>query len=130
MSDQGTATINFGAFPGSSDASVDVTGQASIVSGSLVEAWLRPVATGDHSADEHLVETIRVSAGNIIGATGFTIYAINTSQLSEPLTWGDQSANIVQDATQGLNTIVNGPPFRGGAGTRIYGQWTVAWVWA
>jgi hypothetical protein len=99
---KGTATLDFGAFPGKSDASVVVTGQADIVSGSLVEAWIRLEATSDHTADEHLLETLKVSAGNIVAGTGFTIYGINTSQLSGP---NDN-------------------------GTRIYGQWTVAWAWA
>ena len=34
----GTATLDFGAFPGKTDASVAVTGQAAIVAGSLVVA--------------------------------------------------------------------------------------------
>jgi hypothetical protein len=71
----GTTTVDFGAFPGATDTSVAVTGQTGIVSGSLVEAWLRPVATADHSADEHWVEEIQVTAGNIVAGTGFTIYA-------------------------------------------------------
>jgi len=54
----GTTTIDFGAFPGATDATVAVTGQAAIVAGSLVEAWIRPVATADHTADEHRVEEI------------------------------------------------------------------------
>lgn len=75
MGAQGTATINFGAFPGSTDTSVAVTGQTSILSGSLVEAWILPAATADHSVDEHLVEPITVIAGNVVAGTGFTIYA-------------------------------------------------------
>lgn len=100
MGAQGTAVLDFGAFPGKSDASVVVTGQTGIVAGSLVEAWIRPVATADHSADEHLVETLNVMAGNIIASTGFTIYGLNTSQLASH-----------------------------GQGTRLYGQWNVSWVW-
>jgi hypothetical protein len=71
----GTTTVNFGVFPGSSDTSVTITGQASIVSGSIVRAWIRPEATADHSVDEHLLEEIKIVAGNIVAATGFTIYA-------------------------------------------------------
>src|SRR5215831_12060035 len=119
MGSQGTTTINFGAFPGASDASVAVTGQGGIQVTSLVEAWLYPVATSDHSADEHLVETITVRAGNIVAGTGFTIYALNNSQLSEippdRINQGDQIGYV-------------GSPMWG-AGTRIYGVWTVAWVW-
>jgi hypothetical protein len=111
VSQQGTVTLDFGAFPGASDASVAVTGQSGILAGSLVEAWLLPAATTDHTADEHLVETIKVVAGNIVAGTGFTIYGVNTSQLNESCDppWSDG--------------------IRGGRGTRIYGKWNVAWVW-
>lgn len=78
MGAQGTATIDFGAFPGASDTSVAVTGQTSIVSGSAVEAWILPAATADHSVDEHMVETLKVIAGNIVAGTGFTIYGFNS----------------------------------------------------
>lgn len=127
MGAQGTTTIDFGAFPGKSDASVDVTGQAAIVSGSLVEAWLRPVATADHTADEHLAETIKVMAGNIVAGTGFTIYALNTSQLNEPL--GPIKGVSGTLAGQSTSPPTHLLPTRGGTGTRIYGQWTIAWVW-
>lgn len=71
----GTTSIDFGAFPGVTDVSLAVTGQASIIAGTLVEAWVRPVATVDHSADEHWVENMKVVAGNISAGVGFTIYA-------------------------------------------------------
>lgn len=87
MGASGTATLNFGAYPGATDASVAVTGQGSIVSGSLVEAWLRMEATADHSADEHWVEEIEVRAGNIVAATGFTIYGISRSKTRLDGTW-------------------------------------------
>lgn len=106
MAGNGTAILDFGAFPGVSDASVAVTGQAGIVSGSLVEAWIRPVATADHSADEHMVENIKVIAGNIVAGTGFTIYGFNTTNQA------------------GYELDVPGEK-----GTRVYGQFTVAWVW-
>ena len=114
MGAQGTATLDFGAFPGASDASVTVTGQSGILAGSLVEAWIVPVATAEHTADEHLLETLHVVAGNIVAGTGFTIYGVNRSQLGE---W-PQGADI-------------NPPRGGqmGMGTRIWGRWSVAWVW-
>lgn len=77
MGAQGTTTVDFGSFPGKSDTSVAVTGQGTILSGSLVEAWILPATTADHSVDEHLVETIQVIAGNVVASTGFTIYAKN-----------------------------------------------------
>ncbi len=124
MGAQGTATLDFGAFPGASDASVAVTGQASIVAGSLVEAWIRPVDSADHTADEHMVETLKVFAGNIVAATGFTIYGFNTSQLNEPLEKGrDERLN------PNIGMAHNPKPSIGGQGTRIYGTFTIAWVW-
>lgn len=125
MGAQGTTTVDFGAFPGASDASVAVIGQASIIASSLVEAWLYPVATADHTADEHLVETITVRAGNIVAGTGFTIYAMNNSQLNEPLeTPGPGRFQPTAAIARGYVS-----PSVGGRGTRIYGLWTVAWVW-
>lgn len=106
----GKTLLDFGAFPGASDASVAVTGQAGIVSGSVVSAWIIPEATVDHSADEHILETLRAFAGNIVAGTGFTIYGVNDSQRNEPI---------------GQHTRDN----KGGAGTRLYGKFTVGWAW-
>lgn len=119
MGAQGTATLDFGAFPGASDAAVAITGQASILAGSLVEAWLFPAATADHTADEHLVETLRVMAGNVVAGVGFTVYGVNVSQLNEPLLPGRAVANQI-------NTVL---PTIGGVGTLLYGAWNVGWVW-
>lgn len=127
MGASGTTTIDFGAFPGKSDASVAVTGQAGIVAGSLVEAWIFPMTTADHTPDEHMVETIRVFAdpSTIIAGTGFTIKAFNSSQLNEPLeTPGPSRFRSVAGTVYGYVG-----PSVGGQGTRIYGSWTVAWVW-
>jgi hypothetical protein len=122
----GQTTVDFGSFPGKSDASVAITGQSSIATNSIVNAWIFAKATSDHSADEHLVETISIKAGNIVAGTGFTIYATNNSYLSEPilsLNKNDrQNGGLVN--TQGIQN-----PKVGGKGTRIYGQWTVNWKW-
>ena len=115
MPAQGTTTVNFGAWPGADTASVDVTGQASIASGSLVEAWIFPTATGDHSVDEHLYDAPEVVAGNVVAGTGFTIYAK-----------APQPAQIVPDVVNGgLGALKDNIKQNG----MIYGQWTVAWVW-
>jgi hypothetical protein len=91
----GVATVDFGAFPGSSDATTVVTGQAGILGTSYAEAWLTPIATADHSEDEHMVEQIDVFVAALVAATGFTIRAFSRSR-------GD---------------------------TRLYGLFSVAWVW-
>lgn len=129
MATTGTATLNFGAFPGSSHATVAVTGQGAIVAGSLVEAWIRPVASADHSSDEHMVETLKVFASDIVAGVGFTIHGFNTSQLSESLEpGGGGGKDGVETAGSGHGTGYAAPE-RGGRGTLIYGAWTIAWVW-
>jgi hypothetical protein len=70
----GTATLDFGAFPGASETSIAITGQTGILAGSQVRAYITPAATADHSADEHRLEALEVFAGNIVAGTGFTIY--------------------------------------------------------
>lgn len=127
MATTGTATLDFGAFPGASDTSVAVTGQAAIVAGSLVEAWVRPVATADHTDTEHMVETIKVFAANIVAGTGFTIYGFNTSQLNESL----EPQSPAPHRGGALISAIRGSPLPsvGGVGTRIYGTFTIAWVW-
>lgn len=94
----GTVELDFGAAPGKTDASIAVA-SATIAAGSLVEAWLRPVATADHSADEHMVESFRVFAADIVAGVGFTVYGHSTAQ------WGGQQSH------------------------NIYGLWTCAWAW-
>ena len=125
----GLTTINFGAFPGSSDASVIVTGQAGILSSSIVNAWLVAITTADHLADEHAIESIRVTTGNIVPGVGFTIYASNTSTLNEPSPaprlsrFGGAGQDFGAGQQDRQAALVN-------RGTRIYGQWSVAWSWS
>lgn len=110
MPAQGTTTINFGAFPGGTDATVAVTGQAGITGTSLVEAWIYPTTTADHSADEHWVDPPEVFAGNVVAGTGFTIYGVNKKRSDiVPMVGSARISNVEQP--------------------RIYGLWTVAWVW-
>jgi hypothetical protein len=89
----GTTAIDFGAYPGTFDTSVDVTGQTAIVAGSNVQAWLVATATADHSIDEHWVDPPKITVGNISPGVGFTIYAIandggrNYGQWTVQWTW-------------------------------------------
>lgn len=78
----GTGVIDFGAFPGGMDASLVVTGQGGILAGSLVEAWLFPGATPDHTSDEHWIEELRITVpvDSIVPGTGFTVRANATGQ--------------------------------------------------
>lgn len=79
MSNLGTASLNFGVAPGATDAQVVITGQTGILSTSSVSAWVVPAATADHSVDEHWVEDLIVTAGNIVNGVGFTIYGLSKS---------------------------------------------------
>ena len=80
----GTATINFGAFPGSNEASIAVTGQTSISATSKVEAWvMADNTTSDHTAADHRYFPLFavLTCGTPTTGTGFTIYARSTEQL-------------------------------------------------
>lgn len=110
MGAQGQTTIDFGTFPGATDTTATITGQTSITGGSLVEAWIAPVATADHSADEHWVDPPEVFAGNVVAGTGFTIYAVVKKRAE---------VGPVSDSLRIRNIDM----------PRVYGRWTVNWVW-
>lgn len=73
----GTAVIDFGAYPGSNEASVAVTGQSSIQATSKVESWLMAEASADHTINDatYAAMLIAVTCGIPTTGTGFTIYA-------------------------------------------------------
>jgi len=70
---RGVAVIDFGA-SGKDIASLAITGQTGILSGSAIIVSILAIPSADHSADEHIAEEIDVFAGDIIAGTGFTIY--------------------------------------------------------
>lgn len=73
----GTSTLSFGASPGSSEASVAVTGQGSILATSKVEAFIMgDDTTASHTAADHryAAALIGLSCGTPAVGTGFTIY--------------------------------------------------------
>lgn len=78
----GTATISFGSTP-VSEGTVTVTGQAGILSGSFVEAFLMVEAATGNTVDDAKFAgvSLRIIVGDIVAATGFTIYATATSGL-------------------------------------------------
>ena len=78
----GTAVLDFGATP-VDEASVVVTGQALIVSGSFVEAFFMRETTADNGVDEHIeaAALCPLACGNIVAGTGFTIYASTLAML-------------------------------------------------
>jgi thiamine monophosphate kinase len=82
MGATGTATLDFGAAPGSPVASVVVTGQAGISASSVAEAWLMAETSADHNEVEHRIVPIIVRVGQIVAGTGFTIYATSDWSLT------------------------------------------------
>ncbi len=77
-SETGSATIDFGSFPGSSEASVAVTGQAEIQSSSKCEAFMMADdTTSDHTAADHryAAAMIGLTCSTPVASTGFTIHA-------------------------------------------------------
>ncbi len=85
MAGQGVATIDFGAFPGSNEAQVDVTGQTGIAAASSgAEAYVMGGdTTTDHTANDHryIGLFMQLSCGNLVDDTGFTIYARSEHKL-------------------------------------------------
>jgi hypothetical protein len=71
---KGIAEVDFGAFPGGTEATVAVALPGVGTSGPVV-AWVQAKDTADHSADEHWAESVRVTAGGVELGVGFTIYA-------------------------------------------------------
>lgn len=99
MGAQGTSSLDFGAYPGANEATLDVTGQAGFVAASAVEAWVQPKATADHSADEHRIEEVDVAG----------VYQA--------------------DGTIRLYGRHTGSGSRDGNGQKLYGVFNVGWVW-
>ena len=73
MGAQGTATLDFGLTPGTNIAEVTVIGQAGILAGSLVEAFMMGDTTATHNAYEHLMVPMRLVCGTITPGVGFII---------------------------------------------------------
>jgi hypothetical protein len=93
---QGTATIDFGAFPGSNEASVAVTGQAAISGTSKAEAYIMGDDTsGTHTASDHrwAAALVGLSCGTPAAGTGFTIYGRCLEKMQGPFAvrwiWSD-----------------------------------------
>lgn len=112
---QGVTTINFGAFPGATDASV-VIPTATIGATSQVEAYLYPLQTADHSPDEHIAEMIDIWAdpSTIVPGVSFTARG---KVRDNPGT--GQHYDAKQPATYNQKD-----------GCRLYGLYGLAWAWS
>lgn len=69
----GKSIVDFGP-TGASDIRYAVTGQTGILANSIVQAWITPITTTDHSVDEHRVEEIQADADSVMAGVGFTIF--------------------------------------------------------
>lgn len=127
----GTSIVDFGA--GASDAELIVTGEAAITAGSLVTVWLKHEATTDHSADEHLVETIKVFAKDVVAGTGFTIHAFNTNQVTEPDippgSYLGRYSGVGASQGQGQRPRNHNVNKSGGKVPFINGKWSIGWMY-
>jgi hypothetical protein len=92
----GTATLDFGAFPGSNEAAVLVLGQVSIGATAKAEAFVMgDDSSADHSASDHryLAALVGLTCGTPTAGSGFTIYARSTEKLQGSWTlrwvWAD-----------------------------------------
>jgi hypothetical protein len=92
----GTATINFGAYPGSNEASVAVTGISGISATSKADAFVmaNDTSTSHTAADHRYFESFAsLSCGTPTAGTGFTIYARSLEKLTGTWTlryvWAD-----------------------------------------
>ena len=85
MSATGTATINFGAAPGSNEAQVSVTGQAGILATSKTDVFVMGDDTSlDHTANDHryLPALCALTCGTPTLGVGFTIYGRSPHKLT------------------------------------------------
>jgi hypothetical protein len=112
----GIATLDFGAFPGSSFASVSVVGGNAFSSNAHVDAWVAPVATVDHSVDEHQVDPPLVSA--IVSGSNIVINGYPSGR-----------DLAVPPGTPFGNTANSQLPI-GNQQLMPYGKWSVGWALA
>lgn len=131
----GTAVVDFGAFPGTTDATVAVTGQASILSGSTVRAWIQIADSADHSADEHIVlaTMVDVVTSDIVAGTGFTIRILARDMGGSPLAQPGAGRNhkaLLATAASHNNRPELFPSVGGKTINTVWGQVNVAWQWS
>jgi hypothetical protein len=105
----GTVLLDFGAFPGAAYSFVTVN-YTSV--GTMVEAWVVPHHTSDHSADEHIVDPPRFTAGDIVNGVGFRVHGFGVEQPQIQPFWDGQK----QSLQSGYQTPMH------------FGLWCAGWV--
>ena len=120
MGAQGTAVLDFGAFPGSSVTSVDVAASG-VGSTSAVEAWIRPVASADHTVEDHITTPMRV-VGQYLSDNNIRIYGINTNDILPP-------EEVVPNPGKRPLINRNNRLSKRDPAPMLVGQYNVWWVW-
>ena len=69
-----TTTLNMGTIGIATNANSVTVSVPTITTASIVNCWLVLEATADHDMDDLINDPIQLSCGNIVNATGFTIY--------------------------------------------------------
>lgn len=120
MGAQGTAVLDFGVFPGSNVAIVDVVA-AGVISTSAIEAWIRPEASADHTDTDHVAAAMKV-VGVFLSAGNIRIYGLNTNDVIPPLE---------PQPHEGTTTKPRGKTERLGRqnAPMLVGIFNVNWVW-
>lgn len=81
---EGTATLDFGTIPGSTNSSVVVSSQTGILATSNIKIWIQDDTTATHNEEEHRIVALNsvITAGTIVPNTSFTIYLYTTLRLT------------------------------------------------
>ena len=114
----GVATLDFGAFPGSASPALVVAAADVADPNAVLDAWIIPVATVDHTADEHAADPPRVIATNTTPGTSITIYGFPSGRdLPVPpgTPFGNTANSQMPVAQQQLMPV---------------GKWSVAWAFS
>lgn len=125
----GTSVIDFGG--GAPMATVAVTGQTALLAGSLVYCWIKPEATTDHSEHEHIVESIKVVAADLVAGVGFTIYGLCPDPAIAPA--GPEAARYGRfsgaGTAPGAGQAARNNPNPLNRSAMLQGKWTVGWFY-
>lgn len=112
----GVTTLQFGAFPGAPQASVTVSAIDAADPNAEIDAWIIPIATTDHSADEHVYDPPRLGCaivGTSIVITGFP-----------------SGRDLYVPASTPFGNTANSQMPVGNTQCMPYGAWSVAWAFS
>jgi hypothetical protein len=86
MANKGSTTIDFGSAPGTNYIVVTITGETSILSGSVADAFIMASDTATHNSYEHSIVPITLRCGNVVAGSGFDIVATSELRLTGTFT--------------------------------------------